>query len=652
MKRISPFLAGLVLIAASAHAQTFTGFGIITQEEKMLKECPFDQEAEAIYLLHEGFSNYNEEYNLVTDHHIRIKILKEKGIGYGNVTIPFYSDHNFERISDIEGVVINFDDQGNRSEQKLDRKSIYVRKTTEYHSEVSFAFPSVKTGSILEYKYRSTMKHYGGLDDWTFQEELPVMKSRYSLTILPNYEFSYLFKKSPSLPADVKQDPASGQVHFAMSNIPGLRNEPYMDARKDYLQRVTFQLASYQRATGYGYSASASTIDKTKYNANWEQVIKEISLEKTIGGQINKNLDHADEFIKSLKPGLSNSDKVQSVLNYVRNNMTWNGINSRHSPDGIKNAWNKKSGTNGEINLILVNLLRQADLDAYPMLVSERRNGKVEADYPSADQFNTVYAFLSADNKKFYLNANDKVTPPGVIPEDILNTKALIIDRRSKGLIDVADDILQSSEATNIMANLSDDGRLNGRVFIRSQDYARVNRLKKYHENKEKYLDQAFVKNTPDIHVDSFAIENEETDSEALEQKFAFQLPVQQTGEYLFVPLNLFTGFEENPFVAANRFSQVNFGYQQSFSFNTIIRLPQSLVVDALPKPIKLINENETIVCTRQISKDATKNEVVTRIDIQLKKSLYTVDEYYALKEFYKKMFGLLNEQIVLKKKI
>ena len=87
-----------MLIAASARAQNFTGFGIITQEEKLLKECPFDQEAEAIYLLHEGFSNYNEEYNLVTDHHIRIKILREKGIAYGNVTIPFYSDHNFELL--------------------------------------------------------------------------------------------------------------------------------------------------------------------------------------------------------------------------------------------------------------------------------------------------------------------------------------------------------------------------------------------------------------------------------------------------------------------------------------------------------------------------------------------------------------------------
>ncbi len=652
MKSISPFLAGLVLSALSANAQPLSGFGIITHEEKLLKECSFDQEAEAVYLLHEGFSNYNEEYNLVTDHHIRIKILKENGIEHGNVTIPFYSDHDFERISDIEGVVINFDEQGNRSEQKLDRKSIYVKKTTKYHSEVSFAFPSVKSGSILEYKYRSTMKHYGGLDDWTFQEELPVIKSRYSLTILPNYEFSYLFKKSPSLPADVKQDPASGQIHFAMNNIPGLRNEPYMDARKDYLQRVTFKVASYQRATGYGYSSSTSTVDKTNYSSSWEQVIKEVSLVKSIGGQLNKNLDHTDDFIKSLKTVASNAEKIKSVVNYVRMNMTWNGITSNHSPDGIKNAWNKKNGTDGEINLVLVNLLRQAGFDAFPLLVSERRNGRVEADYPSVDQFNTIYAFLISDNRKFYLNANDKITPPGVIPEDILNTKALIIDRKSGGLIDVSDDILQSREATNIIATLSDEGKLSGRVYIRSVDYARVNRLKKYQQNKERYVGQAFLKTASDIRVDSFEIKNEELDSAALEQKFVFELPVQETGGYLFVPLNLFTGFEDNPFVAENRFSQVNFGYQQSFSFNTIIRLPQNLVIDALPKPIKLVNENETIVCTRQISKDATKNEIVARFDIQLKKSLYTVDEYYSLKEFYKKMFGLLNEQVVLKKKI
>jgi hypothetical protein len=180
------------------------------------------------------------------------------------------------------------------------------------------------------------MKHYGGLDDWTFQEELPVIKSTYSLTILPNYEFSYLFKKSPSLPADVKNDPQSGEIHFAMNNIPGLRNEPYMDARKDYLQRVTFQLAGYQNSSGAGYSLSATSVSKTKYNATWQQVIEELMGEKSFGGQLNKNLDGNDEFIKLVNAGSSNTEKVKLVLNYVRGQMSWNHITSRHSPDGIK----------------------------------------------------------------------------------------------------------------------------------------------------------------------------------------------------------------------------------------------------------------------------------------------------------------------------
>ena len=54
---------------------------------------------------------------------------------------------------------------------------------------------------------------------------------------------------------------------------------------------------------------------------------------------------------------------------------------------------------------------------------------------------------------------------------------------------------------------------------------------------------------------------------------------------------------------------------------------------------------------TRQILKDDANNALVARINIELKKSFYTIDEYNSLKDFYNKMFGFLNEQIVLKKK-
>jgi len=646
MNKVSLFLTALILISVSVQAQLFPNYGIISQEERLLKECQFDKEAEAVYLFHEGVSNYNDDYNLITEHHVRLKILKEKGIEYANVIIPFYSYGDFEFISGIEALVINYDEQGNRSEQKLERKSIYTKNTTKYHSQVRFALPSVKTGSIIEYKYRSTMKYYvNGLDDWFFQEELPVMKSKYSLTILPNCEFSYMFHKSPSLPADVKNDPKSGQIHFAMNNIPGLRDEPYMDARKDYLQRVTFQLVSRQDAPVYGQST------KTKYSATWQQVIKEIMDESSFGGQLNKNLDGNEDLINSVKASKTNAGKVKLVFDYVRNNMSWNNITSIRSPDGIKNAWNKKTGTNGEINLILINLLKEAGLVVDPLLVSERYNGKVNKDYPSADQFNTVYAYVLADNKTFYLNANDKFTPPGIIPATILNTTALIVDRKSGRLITVSDEELQYRDIINISTKLTEDGKISGNAFLSSQDYARVKRLREYQQDKEKYLENNFLRHIPGIRIDSFALKNEQIDSLELEQKFSFQFPVQQTGEYFFLPLNLFSGFESNPFVAAHRFTHINFGYKQVLSLNTIIQLPQTLTVDALPKPIKLINNDQTVVYTRQILKDEANNGLVARINIELKKSLYTVDEYYSVQEFYKKMFALLNEQIVLKKK-
>lgn len=642
-------LVGLILFGLSMQAQTFPHYGIISQEERLLKVCEFEKEAEAVYLLHEGVSNYNDEYNLITEHHVRMKILKEKGIEYANISIPFYSDDGFEFISHIEGLVISYDEHGNRSEQRLDRKSIYNKKTTKYHSEVRFALPSVKVGSIIEYRYRSTMKHYGGLDDWNFQEELPVMKSTYLLTIIPNYEFSYLFHKSPSQPADVKKDAQSGQIRFAMNNIPGLRDEPYMDARKDYLQRVTFQLSGHQTYTSDGYSNTRDR--KTKFSATWQQVIQEMNSANSFGNQLNKKLDDTEDFIKLMKTINTDAQKVELVYYFVRNSMSCNNITSKVSPDGIKNAWNKKTGTNGEINLMLINLLKSAGLEANPLLVSERKNGSVNKDYPSADQFNTVYAIVVADNKTYYLDASNKFTPPGIIPVDILNTTALVVNRKSGGLITVSDEAIQYRDFITVSATVDDEGKISGNVFLSSQDYARVERLREYRQNKEKYLDHNFRNYIPGINIDSLTLENEQVDSLVLKQQFSFQSPVQQTGGYLFLPVNFFSGFESNPFVAVNRFTHINFGYRRAVSLNIIIHLPQTLAVDALPKPIKLVNNDETIIFERQILKDEAGNKIVARINIELKKSLYTMDEYEALKEFYKKMFLLLNEQIVVKKK-
>ena len=102
------FLNSLV----EADAQEFPSYGNVTTAELEMKECSFDKEANAVVLVDEANSNFNDEYNLVTTRHIRIKILKEKGIEYANIAIPFYRKDDFERVYDIQGMVINFGSNG------------------------------------------------------------------------------------------------------------------------------------------------------------------------------------------------------------------------------------------------------------------------------------------------------------------------------------------------------------------------------------------------------------------------------------------------------------------------------------------------------------------------------------------------------------
>ena len=70
--------------------------------------------------------------------------------------------------------------------------------------------------------------------------------------------------------------------------------------------------------------------------------------------------------------------------------MNWNGGESIYTENGIKSAWDKKTGSNGELNLILINLLRDAGLTVYPLLISTKDNGTANTMYPFLDQFNIV----------------------------------------------------------------------------------------------------------------------------------------------------------------------------------------------------------------------------------------------------------------------
>jgi hypothetical protein len=478
------------------------------------------------------------------------------------------------------------------------------------------------------------MKHYGGLKHWYFQEEMPVMTSSYQLYILPRAEFAYTVYKSPGFLINIKPNSEAGSIYYEMNNIPGLRDEQFMGSAKDYLQRVNFQLS--------GYNSNGSNI---KYTNTWKRLSNELLTEKYFGVQINKPLQDVP---KNSWANSSPFEKMKQIHNYVRSTMSWDYVHSKYS-DNVKNAFENKKGNTGDINLILINILKDAGLDVSPMLVSERDNGKVDTTYPFLDQFNKVVAYVIIEDRSYILDGADHQTPSHLIPFDLLNTKGYIVDRKNGRFVTITDSRARNLNTLSIVGTLDKSGKVQAVASLNNYDYSKINKQSEYAAGKTKYQEN-FIKSYVGFVLDSFQVAGVESDSLPLAHNVGFHFGLNKLGEYYLLPFNLFTGFTNNPFIAENRFSSINFGTEYLLVINEKYSLPENFQPESLPKNIKLVTPDKSMVAYREIK--SVENTITIGFRIEINKAEYDAEEYDMIKGFYKQLFDALNEPILLKQKL
>lgn len=464
------------------------------------------------------------------------------------------------------------------------------------------------------------------------------MHSHFSLVVMPNYEFAYRVFKSDHLPIDIKREKESGRITFEMNNIAGLRDEPYMDAEKDYLQHVEFQMSGYQGTFG----------GTTRFMTTWDEVTREIMTNPSFGLQLNKNISLGPEWTAKVMSMPSLYERMAAVYNFVYKNISWNGFGGIGSMDGVKGTWDKKKGNSGDINLLLINLLKEAKLEVYPLLVSERGHGKVNPEYPFIDQFNKVMACVLIGDKKYVLDAAGPYTPPFMTPFAVINTKAFLVNRKKGGIITLTETDKKDRNYVNINAQINEDGTLAGKVFVSSSEYARLTRIRAWERDKDRFKENYFTTYGAGLKMDSLVMQNLDNDSMPLDQQFNFTNPPMVSGDYKLVNLNLFTGIAKNPFISDIRFTNIDFGCLQSHTVLEYIDLPSTMKIETLPKNIRMIMPDTSISFMRYM--EVKDNKLRVKYEINTTRSVFTADDYEYVKNFYKKMAEIMNEQIVLKK--
>jgi hypothetical protein len=622
-------------VSFSAQSQRFADYGQYPVSEQQLKECDFDPEATAIILKHEAHAGYDDDYRLVMSHHIRMKILKEEGLKCAQVKIPYYRKDGIETISHIKAQSVEFNPGNPMKVVQVAARDITYAPVNELYGEVAFSFPNAKVGSIIEYMYVSTNKYYGSLDGWRFQDSYPTVLSKLEVSVVPTADFVYRTYVDPKYSIKITADKTSHGMKFSMERIPGLEDEPYMDCRKDNLQHVEFDISQ------------GGTVRQTS-KANWTDLTKSLLSEGDFGGQLNKNIDGADALLAEANALPDDESKISLLLEYVKGNISWNNYTSLFSKQGVKGTWKSKSGNSGDINLLLINLLKSAKLEAYPMLVSERENGSVDVNHPFLGQFNKVIAFVVTPNRNYYLDATNKLCSYKITPPSLLNATGFLVDSRKQGFSFVKDPVNKYNRSIIFSGKVDETGQVTGQVTMYHDGYAKLIARERYFRLAENYAKDYIPR--PELVVDSFSISNERSDSLALKEFVRFKLPMQSSGEYSFLPVNLYTGFEKNPFLSDKRFSKVNFGYPNLITVQIAIAIPESFAIDQLPAKVEKLNSNQTMLFARELQYSKLTKMLTGRIKIETAQTTFALDQYSGLKEFFKEMVDALNEPVVLKK--
>ncbi len=627
-----------VLCLQAQRIKDIPEFGKVDKADLQMKECEFDKAAEAVVLFDAGELYCNMDLDLELEHHVRIKILTDKGRDRADVKIRYHSYRNDEQIKKLEAQVYNLDAAGNVTITRVDKKVVFDKRIDKYWSEVVFSFPEAKAGSIIEYKYTHTNV---GLLSWIFQRSIPVKYSRYRVDF--PVEVEVYSAPQCMLPFEVKQESKGNRdiKIYTMNNVPALRDEPFISCDDDYLQRIDMRLLAF----------NPSTAPRVNLVHPWPQIIKSLMESEDFGVQLKRNIPHTADLDEQLKKLSDPYQKMTTIYDYVRKNMEYEEFSNFRTNLGVRAAWNNKKGTAGEINMILVNLLKDADLSAHPVLVSTRSNGRVNTAISETDQFNRVMAYVSLGDRNYVLDASDKYTPARLIPLSVMTTEGLVIEKIETGEWGwrvLWDEKEIFKDLVLMRAEIDENGVMKGEAIVNNYDYSRVQRMPELAKGKDKFKEKYFTSQIEGLNIDSLTIENEKVDSLALVQKIQFKMPVNSSGNYKYFSVNLFTGLEKNPFVADNRFSDVFFGANQSFALVSNITIPNGYVFEGLPKSIRMIMPDTSISITRRIA--AEKNQVSVRINLDFKKPVFSVEEYPDFKEFYKKLFDILNEQIAIRK--
>ncbi|PWB72359.1 hypothetical protein C3F09_06680 [candidate division GN15 bacterium] len=495
------FLLTIVIIAIAPLCASagMKGFGKVSPEEWGLGAPAEYPEANAV-VIHDLCSLTVRLSGIETVRWERIKLLSKAGAEeVGDAGFEYYEG---DKIKDLEAQTITPDGKV----YKLSNKD-YFTKSVGHYKVRTFAFPNLDSGCIVEFQYR-TLRDIHEFDPWYFQSEIYTLKSTLTLVVGPGFVYSSSWTNVPPTGRTAKPGEIANMDNprlplktytWEMKNLMPVTDEPYMAARSDYYSGIFCQLMSYE-----------DQYQKVIFVRNWQDLGKEFQeyVDRYARG------GGTGDLAAQITAGISDAmEKARAIYAWVTKEIkTEQGHGLYFNNENLSELRKTGVGLGQEKNVLLVKLLNEAGIQAWPVLIGTRDFRKFNPDIFQLSQFNYIISFVQFDSSVLYLDASSQYCPYGMLTPDCLVDAGFLVDGKNSQLVrilrpevrtyrlDVTHMQIDSNGAVSCstLSNLS--GYFAPEYGSSAEESAENDFVKEYYLNK---LGVPFTLDTADVILDS-----------------------------------------------------------------------------------------------------------------------------------------------------
>lgn len=640
----------VVLQSMLCAAQT-KEFKKITAADFDEKLYPHDTSASAAVLYRIGrvdyqFNSGSGVYTLTTVK-TRIKIYKNEGLKYADQIVAYYSGSNSSMITLSNSYTYNLIG-GNVERTKLQGEGKFNERVNKDWSKKKFTMPNVQVGSIIEFEYVLKQQGIATPPKWDFQLRIPVAYSEFT-TIIPEFfhfkknQRGLIFPKVTTEMVTINQNFSCHKSVYVLERIPAIVEEPFVNSLENYTASIAHELASINIPPIY---AGGTYMNFTN---SWESINKRIFKAPDFQGELEKT-KYFETDINNLIQGItSNQEKIHAIFNFVKSKVKWNEIYAIGCDQGVKDAYQKGTGNSAEINLMLISMLRYANIATSPVLLSTRDNGIVY--FPSLMNLNHVIAVVEADNQLLYLDATNPNSLPGLLPLNDLNFQGRLM--RKEGNVSYDVDLMPktiSREVNNLTAVIDEEGMIRGKLKVYSSDYLGLKKRDELmHVNEDEYL-QSMEQEFHAVEISSYKYENaHEVDQPAIQTfEYVSKNDAELINHKMYLSPLLFLAKHKNPFQQETRICPIDFCFPFEHKYNISIEIPTGYKVESFPNPVTFVTGDNVGAFKYLIN--TTENKIQAQLILTVASSILPEDYYEIIKDFYQKVIDKQNEKIVLTK--